>query len=59
MTIPPDYLLPENRPAEFYYSIHKAVITLNNVYNFSLIKFSWQNKADNDIIKVRNSKNQQ
>ena len=26
MTIPPDYLLPENRPAEFYYSIHKAVI---------------------------------
>ena len=59
MTIPPDYLLTENRPAEFYYSIHKALITLNYFYNFSLIKFSWQNKADNDIIKVRNSKNQQ
>ena len=53
MTIPPDYLLTENRPAEFYYSIHKALITLNYFYNFSLIKFSWQNKADIEIIKVR------
>ena len=51
MTTPLDYLLTENRPAEFYFSNHTALITLNYFYNFSLINFFWQNKADNEIMK--------